>query len=164
MFKFLRRFLSGERKTQKPNVKPTISLANKPKPKYSFVISEAHDDYHLQIPGTELGNLTIYYCTDEKCVDLATSRAISQYSVDVIVSKKRVFRQTYKLGDPGFGRFRIYANGTEESVLGGYRPKCTNPVFKIRVSSPDAPEYTQCGRMKLMDDGTLKKGSCGTKC
>jgi hypothetical protein len=145
MFRAIKRFFS--KKVKAPN--------------FNFVISEAHDDYHLQVPGSELGNLTIYYCTPTGCIDLATSNIISEYTVEVVIRDRVEFKQTYNLGQPGFGRFRIYANGTENHVLGGYRPKCTNPAFVIRVTSPDANGYKQCGRMKLIIDGTLKQASCG---
>lgn len=145
MIKSIRRFFSRKKKA---------------KAGFEFVISEQHDDYHLQIPGTELGNLTIYYCTPSGCIDLATSRAISEYTVEVLVNEKVDYTRSWKYGDRGFGRFRIYANGTEQNVLGGYRAKCQNPFFQIRVTSPDTNGYTQKGRMKLMDDGTLKDGKC----
>lgn len=131
--------------------------------KPGFVITENHDDYHLQVPGTELGNLTVYYCTDKGCTDLATDQSvITEYTVEILVDDILKFKETWTAGEEDFGRLRIFADGTETSPYRAYRPECFNPAFKVKVTSPQTGEYTQCGRMKLIDDGTLPAGSCGS--
>lgn len=126
-----------------------------------FVISEAHDDYHIQVPGGSLGELTIFYCSGNGCVDLAIDAVVSQYQVDVIHGTDTLHTSIHLAGEPDFGKFRIYANATEESEFGGYRPQCTSDEFTVAVSSDSAEGYQQCGRIKLNTVPGILDTQCG---
>lgn len=130
-----------------------------------FVISENPDSYDLvQLSSglNELGNLTIYYCTDNSCTDLADSDLISEYTVEILHGSELRYSEVDVLGDDCFGRFRIFAGVDETDDCGGYTPECGVNRFRLVTTSPDAEGYEHCAEPKVHASAGFPNTFCGS--